>query len=206
MPWDWFWKHRWSGAAGALALDLPLSAAAVLSAPPRGGGLLAELYRGRRANPQMFGGRADAKMYLYLAGATLLELNLLSFAAHHFLAFPADPSPGIVLHVVLFAWFVCDYLVFERAHLYTLRFLRRTPGVQARLGVPVLVSVLLRGRAVVHSRPCQPARAPVACPPSHGRVLLRMDAVAGRKPAEVQLQTAPGTGVPGPAPQGVLGR
>ena len=128
MPWDWFWQHRWSGAAGALVLGLLLSAAVVLSAPSRGLGLLAELYGGRRANPQMFGGRADAKMYLYLAGATLLELNLLSFAAHHFLAFPADPSPGIVLHVVLFTWFVCDYLVFERVHLYTYDFFAERLG------------------------------------------------------------------------------
>ncbi len=35
----------------------------------------------------MFGGRADAKMLPYLVGAVHLELNLLSFAAHHFLAY-----------------------------------------------------------------------------------------------------------------------
>ncbi len=67
----------------------------------------------------VFNGRADAKMFLYLAGATLLQLNLLSFAAHHLLAHGGDPSPGVVLHVALFSWFVCDYLVFERVHLYT---------------------------------------------------------------------------------------
>ena len=119
MPWDWFWQHRWSGAAGALTLGLLVSAAVVLTAPNREGSPLAELYLGRRANPQMFGGHADAKMFLYLAGATLLELNLLSFAAHHLLAFPGDPSPGVVLYVGLLTWFVCDYLVFERVHLYT---------------------------------------------------------------------------------------
>ena len=119
MPWDWLWQHRWSGAAGAVTLGLLLSAAVVLTAPGRGGGLLRDLYLGRRVNPRMFNGRADAKMFLYLAGATLLQLNLLSFAAHHFLAHGRDPSPGIVLHVALFSWFVCDYLVFERVHLYT---------------------------------------------------------------------------------------
>ena len=119
MPWDWLWQHRWSGAAGGLVLGLLMTAAVVLTAPGRGGGLFVELFLGRRANPQMFGGRADAKMYLYLAGATLLQLNLLSFAAHHFLTHPGDPSPGIVLYVALFTWFVCDYLVFERVHLYT---------------------------------------------------------------------------------------
>ena len=119
MPWDWLWTHRWSGAAGALALGIVASAAVVRSASSRGGSLLKEFYLGRRANPRMFGGRVDAKMFLYVFGATYLELNLLSFAAHHFLTFPEDPSPGVVLYVTLFTWFVGDYLVFERVHLYT---------------------------------------------------------------------------------------
>ena len=119
MPWDWLWQHRWSGVSGAFALSLAITAAVVLSSPDKGHDLLSDLYLGRRVNPQMFGGRADAKMLLYLVGAVCLELNLLSFAAHHFLAYPGDPSPGVVLHVALFTWFVCDYLVFERVHLYT---------------------------------------------------------------------------------------
>ncbi|WP_419923111.1 DUF1295 domain-containing protein [Candidatus Poriferisodalis sp.] len=128
MPWDWFWQHRWPAAAGALTLGLLGSVAVVLTAPSRGAHVLTELYLGRRINPQMFGGRADAKMYLYLAGATLLELNLLSFAAHHRSAFGDDPSPGVVLYVVLFTWFVCDYLVFERIHLYTYDFVAERVG------------------------------------------------------------------------------
>ena len=119
MPWDWLWTHRWSGAAGACALGLLVTAAVVLTAPGRGGSLLADLYFGRRMNPQMLNGRVDAKMFLYLVGAVLLQLNLLSFAAHHFLTYPDDPSPGVVLYVALFTWFVCDYLIFERVHLYT---------------------------------------------------------------------------------------
>ena len=100
-------------------LSLATTPAVVLSAPGEGRSLSADLFLGRRANPQMFGGRADAKMLLYLVGAIVLELNLLSFAAHHFLAYPEDPSPWVVLHVVLFTWFVCDYLEFERVHLYS---------------------------------------------------------------------------------------
>ena len=119
LPWDWFWQHRWEGAAGAVTLGLLLSAAVVLSTPGKGGSLLADLYFGRRENPQPFNRRADAKMFLYLAGAVLLQLNVLSFAAHHFLAYPDDPSPGVVLYAALFTWFVCDYLVFERVHLFT---------------------------------------------------------------------------------------
>ncbi|WP_419167376.1 DUF1295 domain-containing protein [Candidatus Palauibacter sp.] len=80
---------------------------------------MSDLPMGFFAPRAVFNGRADAKMFLYLAGATLLQLNLLSFAAHHLLAHGGDPSPGVVLHVALFSWFVCDYLVFERVHLYT---------------------------------------------------------------------------------------
>ncbi|MYF77149.1 MAG: ergosterol biosynthesis protein, partial [Acidobacteria bacterium] len=74
MPWDWLWQHRWPGAAGAMTLGLVVSALVVLTAPGAGGNLLRDLYLGRRVNPQPFGGRADAKMFLYLAGAVLLEL------------------------------------------------------------------------------------------------------------------------------------
>ena len=119
MPWDWLWQHRWSGAAGACVLGLLVSAAAVWTVPAGGRSPLIEFYLGRRSNPRMFRGRVDAKMFLYAFGATLLELNLLSFAAHHFLIHPDDPSPGVVLYVALFTWFVLDYLALERVHLHT---------------------------------------------------------------------------------------
>ena len=119
MPWDWLWQHRWSGAAGALVLSLATTACVVFGAPGTGRSLPGEFFLGRRVNPRMLRGRADAKMFLYLVGAIYLELNLLSFAAHHLLAYPENPSPGVVLFVALFTWFVCDYLLFERVHLYT---------------------------------------------------------------------------------------
>ena len=119
MPWDWLWTHRWPGLAGAATLGLLFSFAIVLTAPTTGRRLLADLFLGRRFNPQALGGRVDAKMFLYLVGATLLELNVLSFGAHHWMTFPDDPSPGVALYVALFSWFVCEYLFFERVHLYT---------------------------------------------------------------------------------------
>jgi len=118
IPWDLLWRWRWEGLAGACTLGLAFTLLIVLRAPPTGKPLLAELYLGRLDNPQGLGGRVDAKMFLYLFGAVLLELNLLSFAAHHHLSF-ATPSPGVTLHTALFTWFVLDYLVFERVHLYT---------------------------------------------------------------------------------------
>lgn len=119
VPFEWLWQHRWSGIAGALTLGIIASAAVFLGAPVRSPSRLRDYFLGRRENPRMFGGRVDAKMYLYVAGATLLELNLLSFAVHHVLSHPADYSPGVLLYVCLFTWFVCDYLIFERVHLYT---------------------------------------------------------------------------------------
>jgi protein-S-isoprenylcysteine O-methyltransferase Ste14 len=81
--------------------------------------LLADLFFGRHENPQVFDRRVDLKMFLYLVGAVMLELNLLSFAAHHYMVYADDPSPGVAIYVALMSWFVCDYLTFERVHLYT---------------------------------------------------------------------------------------
>lgn len=119
LPFDWLYHHRVASLAGACTIGLVFTAWIVLTAPPTGKSLLADLYLGRLENPQFAGGRIDAKMLLYLIGAVMLELNALSFAAHHLMAFPDDPSPGIALHLVLLTWFVCDYLLFERVHLYT---------------------------------------------------------------------------------------
>lgn len=119
LPWDWLYHHRWASLAGACTLGLCFSLWVVLPAAPTGKSLLAELYLGRLENPQFFDRRVDAKMLLYLIGAVMLELNLLSFAAHHVMAYPDDPSPGVALYVALMSWFVCDYLTFERVHLYT---------------------------------------------------------------------------------------
>ena len=119
LPFDWLYHHRWGSLAGACTIGLLFTAWIVLPAPSTGKSLLADLYLGRHANPQFLGGRVDAKMLLYLVGAVMLELNALSFAAHHHMAYPDDPSPGVALHLALLTWFVCDYLVFERVHLYT---------------------------------------------------------------------------------------
>ncbi|HEY3355171.1 MAG TPA: ergosterol biosynthesis protein [Polyangia bacterium] len=117
-PWDLFYTARWGMAAGACALGLAFSLAIVAGAAPRRG-WLADFYLGRRADPRWGGGHVDAKMALYLVGAVMLELNVLSFAAHHVLTHRADPSPGVLLHAALFSFFVVEYLNFEHVHLYT---------------------------------------------------------------------------------------
>ncbi len=119
IPFDWLWQHRWSGLVGAMVLAAIAAAAALRGVPARERSWWREYYLGRRKNLRMLGGRVDAKMYLYVAGATVLELNLLSFGAHHLLSYPMDPSPGIILYIGLFTWFVLDYLLFEHVHVCT---------------------------------------------------------------------------------------
>jgi delta14-sterol reductase len=134
LPWDFLWTTRWEGLAGACTLGLLFTAAIVLPAPKTGKSLLADLYLGRLENPQAFGGRLDAKMWLYLVGATQLGLNLYSFAMHHHLSFPEAPSPGVTLYVALFSFFLCEYLFFERVHLYTYDFFAERVGFKLGWG------------------------------------------------------------------------
>ncbi|MFO0750689.1 MAG: DUF1295 domain-containing protein [Myxococcota bacterium] len=127
VPADYLWTHRWEALAGACTAGLVFTAAIVLSAAPTGRGLLADLFFGRRPNPQWQGGRVDAKMYLYLIGAVMLELNLLSFAAHHALV-SGGLASSVALYVGLFSFFVCEYLFFEEVHLYTYDFVAERVG------------------------------------------------------------------------------
>jgi delta14-sterol reductase len=133
LPWELFYVHRWEMAAGACVLGLIFTLAVVLPAPPNKG-FLADLYLGRLANPQWGGGRLDAKMVLYLAGAVMLELNVLSFAAFHLRTYAADPSPGVLLYAAMFTFFVTEYLNFEEVHLYTYDFMAERVGFKLGWG------------------------------------------------------------------------
>ena len=119
MPWDWFYTYRWYSLAGAIGLGLIFSIAVVLPFPAVRKSFLADFYLGRAENLQLWGGKIDAKMWLYLVGAIMLEVNVLSFAAHHHLLYGADASTGIFLSAGLLTFFVVDYLTFEEVHLYT---------------------------------------------------------------------------------------
>lgn len=134
VAWDLLWVHRVVAAVGACLLGLVFTAAVVLPAPPTGKGLWADLYLGRLANPQALSGRLDAKMYLYLAGAILLELNVLSFAAHEGQVNGGAASPGVLLYAALFSFFVVDYLWFEEVHLYTYDFVAERVGFKLGWG------------------------------------------------------------------------
>jgi len=135
LPWGAFYVHRWEMAAGACALGLVFTLAIVLPFPSVPGKTLWEdLYLGRLGNPRWGGGLLDAKMALYLVGAIMLELNILSFTAHHILLHPNDPSPGVVLYAALFTFFVAEYLNFEEVHLYTYDFMAERVGFKLGWG------------------------------------------------------------------------
>jgi delta14-sterol reductase len=133
LPWDIFWTYRWPITAGAFFIGLAFTFAIVLRAPRRGP-FLADFYFGRSENPQWGNGRVDAKMFLYLVGAIMLELNVLSFAAHHLLVHRDDPSPGVLLYSAMFSFFVAEYLNFEEVHLYTYDFFAERVGFKLGWG------------------------------------------------------------------------
>jgi protein-S-isoprenylcysteine O-methyltransferase Ste14 len=117
VPFEWLYLHRWSGLAGAITLGLASSAWLVAGARPVRRNVLADFFLGRRFSPQYLGGRVDAKMFLYLVGATMLALNILSFASYHFTTY--GRSLPVTLYTALFFWFLVDYMTFEHVHLYT---------------------------------------------------------------------------------------
>ena len=119
LPWDWLYTYRWYGLAGAVTFGIIFSLAIVLPYPKVKDSFLADFYLGRLENPQLWNGRIDAKMWLYLVGAIMLQLNILSFAAHHHILYGADASYGIYLSTALLTFFLIDYLTFEEVHLYT---------------------------------------------------------------------------------------
>jgi protein-S-isoprenylcysteine O-methyltransferase Ste14 len=119
VPFDWLYDYRWYGLAGAFISGLVFSLAVVLSYPPVRKSFLSDLFFGRIENLQFRGGIADAKMWLYLTGATILELNALSFTAHHWMLYGDKASTGIFLSTALLTYFIIDYFIFEEVHLYT---------------------------------------------------------------------------------------
>jgi delta14-sterol reductase len=118
VPYDWLYNYRWYGLAGACVAGIIFSLAVVLPYPPVRKSFLADLFFGRIENLEFRKG-TDVKMWLYLTGATILGLNVLSFTYHHWKLFGDQASPGIFLSAAMITWFIIDYLIFEEIHLYT---------------------------------------------------------------------------------------
>ena len=134
LPWDWLWQVRWYSLSGAVIFGLIFSFAIVLPFPKVRKSFPADFYLGRIENPQLWNGSIDVKMLLYLVGAVMLELNVLSFAAHHQMMFGDNASPGIFMAAAFLSFFVTEYLFFEEVHLYTYDFLAERVGFKLGWG------------------------------------------------------------------------
>jgi len=118
VPYDWLYQVRWESLLSAFVMGLIFSFIIVLKVPSTGKPFLADFWFGRIINPQIKDGLIDAKMWLYLIGAVMLQLHVLSFAAYHIQTHQVI-NTGFILGAVMSTWFCWDYLTFERVHLYT---------------------------------------------------------------------------------------
>jgi delta14-sterol reductase len=133
VAFDWLYQVRWMSLVGALVMGLLFSFIIVLKNPSTGKLFIADFWFGRLKNPQFKNGTIDAKMWLYLIGAVMLELNVLSFVAHHWFTHNVF-NPGFLLGAAMLTWFVFDYLIFERVHLYTYDFVAERVGFKLGFG------------------------------------------------------------------------
>lgn len=133
VPYVWLYETRWLGLIGACAIGLAFSLYIVLRFPSTGRSFFADLWFGRSKDVQIGDGFVDAKVWFYLVGAVMLQLNVLSFAAFH-LANVASINPGFLLACAMLTWFCFDYLIFERVHLWTYDFIAERVGFKLGFG------------------------------------------------------------------------
>ena len=133
LPFEWLYTVRWYSLAGAFVFGLIFSLWIVLPFPSTGKSWLSDLFLGRLENPQFKNGKIDAKMWLYLVGAVMLELNVLGFVAHHYQEF-GSVSANLLLCAAMLTYFVWDYLSFEKVHLYTYDLFAERVGIKLGWG------------------------------------------------------------------------
>ncbi len=133
IAFDWLYQVRWYSLIGAVTIGLLFSFIIVLPYPSTGKSWLADMFLGRLKNPQFRKGHIDAKMWLYLIGTIMLQLNVLSFAAHHYMVYQ-DINTGVFICAALLTYFVWDYLIFEKVHLYTYDFIAERVGFKLGFG------------------------------------------------------------------------
>jgi protein-S-isoprenylcysteine O-methyltransferase Ste14 len=133
VPFTWFYETRLWGLIGALVIGITFALVIVLRYPSTGKSFGADLWFGRAKDVQLGNGFVDAKVWLYLVGAVMLELNVLSFAAFHLQT--VDPiNPGFLLGCAMLTWFCIEYLIFERVHLWTYDFFAERVGFKLGFG------------------------------------------------------------------------
>jgi len=133
VPYTWLYDTRWYGLIGAVVIGLVYSFVVVLRRPSTGQPFLADLWFGRAQDPQLRGGLIDAKVWFYMIGAIMVELNVLSAVAHHLQQ--VDPvNPGLLLAGAMLTWFCFDYLIGEKVHLWTYDYVAERVGFKLGFG------------------------------------------------------------------------
>ena len=133
VPYTWLYETRWLGLIGAVALGLSFSLFIVLKYPAKRESFLADLWFGRAKDVQIRDGFVDAKLWFYLIGAVMLQLNVLSFAAYHIIHVE-HVNAGFLLGCAMLTWFCFDYLIFEKVHLWTYDFIAERVGFKLGFG------------------------------------------------------------------------
>ncbi len=133
VPYTWLYDTRWYGLIGACVIGLVFSFYIVLKYPSTGRSFFADLWFGRAKDVQLKNGLIDAKLWFYLIGAVMLQLNVLSFAAYH-MANHVYPNYGFLLGCAMLTWFCFDYLIFEKVHLWTYDFIAERVGFKLGFG------------------------------------------------------------------------
>ncbi len=133
VPYGWLYETRWLGLIGAVVIGLVYSFYIVLKYPSTGKSFFDDFWYGRVKDAQLSNSLIDAKLWLYLIGAVMLQLNVLSFAAHHIM-YVSNINYGFLLGCAMLTWFCFDYLIFEKIHLWTYDFIAERVGFKLGFG------------------------------------------------------------------------
>ena len=133
VPYVWLYETRWLGLIGAVVIGLAFSFYIVSKYPSTGKSFFADFWFGRAKDPQPGNGLIDAKLWLYLIGAVMLQLNVLSFASYHIMNSPSI-NYGFLLGCAMLTWFCFEYLLFEKIHLWTYDFIAERVGFKLGFG------------------------------------------------------------------------
>ena len=133
VPYGWLYEVRWPSLIGACVIGLAYSVFIVGRYPSGGRPYLVEFWFGRAKDPQLRGGLIDAKVWFYLIGAVMLQLNVLSCAAYHVLNV-SDVNWGFLASCAMLTWFCFDYLIFEKVHLWTYDYIAERVGFKLGFG------------------------------------------------------------------------
>jgi protein-S-isoprenylcysteine O-methyltransferase Ste14 len=133
VAYTWLYETRWPGLIGACVIGLAFSFIVVLRYPSTAKSFFGDLWFGRSKDVQVKVGFIDAKLWLYLVGAVMLQLNVLSCAAFH-LENVKNVNPGFLLGCAMLTWFCFEYLIFEKVHLWTYDFIAERVGFKLGFG------------------------------------------------------------------------